>query len=134
MPIGTGKVKVKKISIQQLSSNLASTTEVTNLNIADDNIETKYKPLSTDLNENKININPIRIILAKGQQLLTNFEEKYLLDNMLKTLNKDIEIILETKNLFNSTNELCFTIINIYNKFRLNILFRFEIFSNKNFD
>ncbi|CAF4707805.1 unnamed protein product, partial [Rotaria sp. Silwood2] len=75
MPIGTGKVKVKKISIQQLSSNLASTTEVTNLNIADDNIETKYKPLSTDLNENKININPIRIILAKGQQLLTNFEE-----------------------------------------------------------
>ncbi|CAF2404355.1 unnamed protein product [Rotaria sp. Silwood2] len=66
--------------------------KVTKSNLIDD-IEIQHEPLSIGSNETKININPMTIILANGKLLLTNFEEKYLIDVILKTSNKDIEII-----------------------------------------
>ncbi|CAF2410484.1 unnamed protein product [Rotaria sp. Silwood2] len=106
MPIRTGKVTAKKIPIRQPSPEIPSPVKIIKSNITDDNtenkipiddIETKYEPLSIDSNENKIDINQMTIILANGQPLLTNFEEKYLIDTILKTLNQDIESILEEK-------------------------------------
>ncbi|CAF2410463.1 unnamed protein product [Rotaria sp. Silwood2] len=70
-------------------------------------IKTKHEPLSIDLHEPKIDFNPMTIILAN--------------DTILKTLNQDIETILEVKNSFHSTNELYFTIIIIYITLTLDI-------------
>ncbi|CAF1042814.1 unnamed protein product [Adineta steineri] len=66
--------------------------------IPDDKIEIKHDIPVTDSNETKIDlINPMAILFANGQPLLTNFEEKYLIDLILKTTNKDIETILQEK-------------------------------------
>ncbi|CAF0883993.1 unnamed protein product [Rotaria sordida] len=106
MSIRIGKVMGKKIPIRQPSPEIPSPVKVIKTNIIDDNIENKipidnieikHNPLSINLNENKIDINPMTIFLANGQPLLTNFEEKYLIDIILKTSNKDIETILEEK-------------------------------------
>ncbi|CAF1411040.1 unnamed protein product [Rotaria sordida] len=96
MSIHTKKLTRKKFSIYQASSEIPSSIKVTTLNIIDD-LEAKYNPLSIDPNKSKININSITIILASGQLLLTGFEEKYLIDVILKTLTKDIETILQEK-------------------------------------
>ncbi|CAF0989583.1 unnamed protein product [Rotaria sp. Silwood1] len=107
MSIRTGKVTAKKIPVRQPSPEIPTPVKVTKSNIIDDNIENKIpidnieetnpQSLSIDPNENKIDIDPTAIMLANGQPLLTNFEEKYLIDVILKTLNKDIETILEEK-------------------------------------
>ncbi|CAF2603960.1 unnamed protein product [Rotaria sp. Silwood2] len=110
----------KKISFWQLPSAIFSSMQCIKSNHIHD-IETENKPLAIDLNENEIDVNTMTIILANGQPLLTNFEEKYLIDTIVKTLNKDIERILEEKNSFYSTNELYFTIIIIYIKLTLDI-------------
>ncbi|CAF2603998.1 unnamed protein product [Rotaria sp. Silwood2] len=90
------------------------------------NIEIEQKPLYINLNETKIDANLMKLILANGQLLSTNFDEKYRTSDILKLLNKDIEIILEEKqNPFHSTNELYFTIIVTYIKSTLSILFDF---------
>jgi len=62
-----------------------------------DEIESKDELSPVNSTENKTDINPMTIILANGQPLLTNFEEKYLIDLILKTSNKDIETILQEK-------------------------------------
>ena len=64
-----------------------------------DEIETKDEKSSLPINshETKTDLNPMTILLANGQPLLTNFEEKYLIDLILKSTNKDIETILQEK-------------------------------------
>jgi len=107
MPERTGKVTAKKICIRQPSPEIPSPVKAIESNIIDDdienkipiddNIETKHESLSAESQENKVDLNPITILLANGQPLLTNFEEKYLIDLILKTTNKDIETILQEK-------------------------------------
>jgi len=106
MPGRTGKVTAKKICIRQPSPEIPSPVKVIKSNIIDDDIEnkipiddieTKHESLPVDSQETKTDLNPMGILLANGQPLLTNFEEKYLIDLILKTTNKDIETILKEK-------------------------------------
>jgi len=106
MPARTGKVTAKKILVRQLSPEIPSPVKSIESNIIDDDIENKmpideiepkHESSSIESQENKIDLNPITILLANGQPLLTNFEEKYLIDLILKTTNQDIETILQEK-------------------------------------
>ncbi|CAF1382032.1 unnamed protein product [Rotaria sordida] len=94
MSIHTKKLTRKKFSIYETSSELSLLIKVARSNIID-NIDIKYDSLSIDHNENKIDIHLMTIILDNSQSLLTCFEEKYLIDVILKTLTKDIETILQ---------------------------------------
>jgi hypothetical protein len=106
MPTRIGKVTGKKILDRQPSPEIPSPVKPIASNIIDDDIENKMpvdeieskdelSPVNST--ENKTDINPMTIILANGQPLLTNFEEKYLIDLILKSTNKDIETILQEK-------------------------------------
>jgi hypothetical protein len=109
MPGRTGKISAaKKIVVRQTSPEIPSPVKSieSNRNDNDDDIENKMpideietKPESSPIEteEKKTDLNPMTILLANGQLLLTNFEEKYLIDMILKTPNKDIEIILQEK-------------------------------------
>jgi hypothetical protein len=107
MPGRTGKVTARKILVRRPSPEIPSPVKSTESNIInDDNIENKMpideietidKSLPSNSNETKTDVNPMGILLANGQPLLTNFEEKYLIDLILKTTNKDIESILQEK-------------------------------------
>jgi len=106
MPGRTGKVTAKKILVPQPSPEIPSPVKIIESNVIDndienkmpvDEIETKDGSLKVESEENQSDLNPITILLANGQPLLTNFEEKYLIDLILKTSNKDIETILQEK-------------------------------------
>lgn len=100
MPGRTGKVTTKKILVRQPSLEIPSPVKPFESNVIADNIENEM-PIETKADEEsqeiKSDLNPMTILLANGQPLLTNFEEKYLIDLILKTPNKDIEIILKEK-------------------------------------
>jgi hypothetical protein len=98
-----GKITTKKTPIREPSPEIPTPVKATK---CDNDIENKMftdeneiSPQSSSIDhiENKTDINPMTIILANGQPLLTNFEEKYLVDLILKTTHKDIEIILQEK-------------------------------------
>lgn len=102
----TGKVTAKKTLMRQLSPIIPSPVKVTKSIINNENIENQttsndvektLESSSKNFNETQTDMNPISIILSNGQPLLTNFEEKYLLDLMLKSSNQDIESILQEK-------------------------------------
>lgn len=102
----TGKVTAKKTLMRQLSPIIPSPVKVTKSIINNENIENQttsndvektLESSSKNFNETQTDMNPITIILSNGQPLLTNFEEKYLLDLMLKSSNQDIESILQEK-------------------------------------
>jgi hypothetical protein len=106
MPARTGKITAKKYLTREPSPEIPSPVKPPASNIIDDDIEnempvdaieSKHELLPTDSNETKTDINPMTILLANGQPLLTNFEEKYLIDLILKSTNKDIETILREK-------------------------------------
>lgn len=107
-----GKVIAKKNRIRQPSLEIPSPVKIIKTSIITNNnddegddenknpiadTETETVPLVMNSNQNNNDINQMAVILANGQPLLTNFEEKYLIDLILKPLNKDIEIILEEK-------------------------------------
>lgn len=90
MPGRTGKMPPKKILTRQPSPEIPSPVKL----IQSNNIENE-EPIETD--EIQSDINPLKLLLANGQPLLTNFEEKHLIDLILKTSNNDIENILKEK-------------------------------------
>ncbi|CAF3192092.1 unnamed protein product [Rotaria socialis] len=98
----------KNIHIRQLSPEIPSPVKITESICIDDadnienkiptgDIEAKDATSSMNSDDNHIDINPMTIILANGQPLLTNFEEKHLIDTILKISNKDIETMLQEK-------------------------------------
>jgi hypothetical protein len=99
MPGRSGKVTAKKLPARQPSPEIPSPVKPT---IDDDienqmPIESKDESSSAESQEAKTDLNPMTILLANGQPLLTNFEEKYLIDLILKPTTKDLEIILQEK-------------------------------------
>ncbi|CAF0883583.1 unnamed protein product [Rotaria sp. Silwood1] len=79
MLIHTEKVTAE-ISIRQPPPRTYPPMKVTKSDITYDNAETKHEPLSIDTNQSNIDINSTTIILDRGQPLVINFEEKYLID------------------------------------------------------
>jgi hypothetical protein len=104
MPGRSGKATVRKLIARQLSPEIPSPVKTySNDNNNDDDIEnqmpidSKDEPLPSESQEAKVDLNPMTILLANGQPLLTNFEEKYLIDLILKPTSKDLETILQEK-------------------------------------
>jgi hypothetical protein len=105
MPGRSGKVTARKLLVRQASPEIPSPVKTTESNSIDNDddienqmpIESKDEPLPVESHEPKTDLNPMTILLANGQPLLTNFEEKYLIDLILKSTNKDIETILQEK-------------------------------------
>ena len=102
----TGKATARKLPpARQLSPEIPSPVKtVTTTHIdADDDIENQMPIESKDESspvqspEFQTDLNPMAILLANGQPLLTNFEEKYLLDLLVKPTSKDLESILQEK-------------------------------------
>jgi len=95
----TGKIAINKnLLTRQLSPEMPSPVKPlkTKVYIDDDdddeNIENQ-EPITDTSNE----FNPVTVLLANGQPLLTNFEEKYLIDSILKNPGKDFEKSLQEK-------------------------------------
>ena len=105
MPGRLGKVTARKVQARQTSPEIPSPVKPVEATIVDDvenqmpNDETEPNPQSppAECRENKTDLHPMALLFANGQPLLTNFEEKYLVDLILKTPNKDIEVILQEK-------------------------------------
>lgn len=110
MPGRTGKITARKIFSRQLSPEIPSPIKIIQPNplANDDNddienhmpmdqTESKDDSSSIEPRVNEDNLNSLTILLGNGQPLLTNFEEKYLVDLILKSNNGDMETILREK-------------------------------------
>ncbi|UJR21043.1 hypothetical protein I4U23_024143 [Adineta vaga] len=115
MPGRHGKATVRKIQVRQTSPEIPSPVKLVERKTVDENIENQMPideietqssdslpppstpPTTTTCVESKTDVNPMAILFANGHPLLTNFEEKYLIDLILKSPTKDIEVILEEK-------------------------------------
>ena len=115
MPGRAGKITARKNLPRQLSPEIPSPIKLIEPNpfANDDDIENRMPMDQSESKDDSSSIaprddeqttpvnsddfNPLAILLATGQPLLTNFEEKYLLDLMIKSNSSDMEKILREK-------------------------------------
>ena len=107
MPGRIGKVTAKQPVTRQFSPEIATpvkaaepTTVVENPTSMEDDELSHQTSATVEPEQEKSEINPMSLLLANGQPLLTNFEEKYLLDLLLKSFNQDIDTLIEEKLVF----------------------------------
>ena len=98
MPGRTGKVTAKPPATRQFSPEIPTPVKATESTTSMDDEEMSHQPSVTlDKEQAMAELNPMSLLLANGQPLLTNFEEKYLIDLLLKGSNQDMDTVLEEK-------------------------------------
>lgn len=104
MPGRIGKVTAKQPVTRQFSPEIATpvkaaepTTVVENPTSMEDDELSRQTSATVETEQEKSDINPMSLLLANGHPLLTNFEEKYLIDLLLKSFNQDVDTLIEEK-------------------------------------
>ncbi|CAF0840905.1 unnamed protein product [Adineta ricciae] len=101
MPGRLGKATARKMHVRQISPEIPSPIKP----IVNEDLENQMPidPIESQSSDSlpeataRDELNPMAILLANGQPLLTKFEEKYLVDFILKSANKDLEVLLREK-------------------------------------
>ena len=92
---------MKKRPFRQASPEIATPTKSSPVTSEHDNIENvmpvEPSSLPSDTRPEQPRVDPLTLLLATGQPLLTKFEEKYLVDLISKSTHPDLEGLLQEK-------------------------------------
>lgn len=96
MPGRTGKLPIQSNPPRQFSPEIPSPTKTIQANPSNNDTHMDNES-HADASSIILPLNPLMILLANGQPLLTPFEEKYLVDLICKSIHNDLERIIREK-------------------------------------